>query len=84
MHRGEQSIEMADKALYKAKKTKNRIVVYEQNGRETSEGKIEELRALLHKAIISGEVDDNTILNISRELDKHIVEYIKQKGKAER
>lgn len=41
--------------------------------------KIRELKKRLHKTINSGEADENTILAISRELDKYIVEYIKKK-----
>jgi hypothetical protein len=48
------------------------------------EEKIIELRTLLHKAKLSGEADENTILAISKELDKYIVEYIKQKKKVEK
>ena len=49
------------------------------------EEKIAELRILLYKAKILEEADEDTVLAISRELDKYIVEYMKrERGQGKR
>jgi hypothetical protein len=42
--------------------------------------KINELREELNKQVISGNVHKRSILQLSQELDRYIVEYLKNKG----